>query len=222
MSIMSKRSKLFNVLDISLSATIQAVSSASHSQQQQQTYVATILPPRPHQATLVYSPNVATSQPLAQTQFNTTSVATTGPRFAVATPLTATAGAGAAPRQIRPIPLGKSFSAAKLNTTNISIRTPNLPQLTPTITSSVSNVSTVSSSVASNPTRNTTATGVGGPTSNVMSSTNLPATRIIQLQQQPGGTAQLCSTGRLAANVVLQPIIVNTSGGGKFGKWQLS
>uniref|UniRef100_A0A1B0BPB3 Histone deacetylase complex subunit SAP130 C-terminal domain-containing protein n=1 Tax=Glossina palpalis gambiensis TaxID=67801 RepID=A0A1B0BPB3_9MUSC len=198
-------------------STIQAVSSASHNQQQQQTYVATILPPRPHQATLVYSPNVATSQPLAQTQFNTTSVATTGPRFAVATPLTATAGAGASPRQIRPIPLGKSFSTAKLNTTNISIRTPNLPQLTPTITSSVSNVSTVSSSVASNPTRNTTATGVGGSTSNVMSSTNLPATRIIQLQQQPGGAAQLCSTGRLAANVVLQPIIVNTSGGGKFG-----
>uniref|UniRef100_A0A1A9X115 Histone deacetylase complex subunit SAP130 C-terminal domain-containing protein n=1 Tax=Glossina brevipalpis TaxID=37001 RepID=A0A1A9X115_9MUSC len=198
-------------------ATIQAVSSASHSQQQQQTYVATILPPRPHQATLVYSPNVATSQPLAQTQFNPTSVATTGPRFAVATPLTATAGAGTAPRQIRPIPLGKSFSAAKLNTTNISIRTPNLPQLTPTITSSVSNVSTVSSSVASNPPRNTTVSGVSGSTSNVMSSTNLPATRIIQLQQQPGGTAQLCSTGRLAANVVLQPIIVNTSGGGKFG-----
>ncbi|KNC34962.1 hypothetical protein FF38_12273 [Lucilia cuprina] len=196
-------------------STIQAVSSAAPPQQQQQTYVATVLPPR-HQ--LVYSSNVATSQPLnqqQQQQFNQTSVANTGPRFAVATPLTAgTVGSTGAPRQIRPIPFAKSFSAAKLNTTSISIRAPNL---TPTIATGVSNAN-VGGNNASNSPRSTTVTGVTS-TANVLPSSNLSATRIIQLQQQPGGTAQqiIGTTGRLAANVMLQPIIVNTSGTNKIG-----
>ncbi|XP_037811151.1 mucin-19 isoform X3 [Lucilia sericata] len=196
-------------------STIQAVSSAAPPQQQQQTYVATVLPPR-HQ--LVYSSNVATSQPLnqqQQQQFNQTSVANTGPRFAVATPLTAgTVGSTGAPRQIRPIPFAKSFSAAKLNTTSISIRAPNL---TPTIATGVSNAN-VGGNNASNSPRSTTVTGVTS-TANVLPSTNLSAARIIQLQQQPGGTAQqiIGTTGRLAANVMLQPIIVNTSGTNKIG-----
>ncbi|XP_065362308.1 histone deacetylase complex subunit SAP130 isoform X2 [Calliphora vicina] len=196
-------------------STIQTVSSAG-PQQQQQTYVATVLPPR-HQATLVYSSNVATSQPLGQQQqqqFNQTSVATTGPRFAVATPLTGgTAGTAGAPRQIRPIPFAKSFSAAKLNTTSISIRAPNL---TSTLATGVSNANVGNN--ASNSPRSTTVTGVTS-TANVLPSTNLSAARIIQLQQQPGGTAQqiIGTTGRLAANVMLQPIIVNTSGTNKIG-----
>ncbi|KAM7356494.1 sin3A-associated protein 130 isoform 2-T2 [Cochliomyia hominivorax] len=198
-------------------STIQAVSSAAPPQQQQ-TYVAAVIPPRQHQATLVYSSNVATSQSLSQQQqqqFNQTSVAATGPRFAVATPLTGgTAGTTGAPRQIRPIPFAKSFSAAKLNTTSISIRSPNI---TPTIASGVSNAANVGNNASNSP-RSTTVTGVTS-TANILPSTNLSTARIIQLQQQPGGTAQqiIGPTGRLAANVMLQPIIVNTSGTNKIG-----
>ncbi|XP_075159555.1 sin3A-associated protein 130 isoform X2 [Haematobia irritans] len=195
-------------------STIQSVSSASQQQQQQQTYVATVLPPRQHQATLVYSSNVSGAQTLStqQQQFNSSSVTGGGPRFAVATPLTPVSGTAGAPRQIRPIPFAKSFSATKLNTTSISIRAPNLPQLTPTMASSVSNATPG----AANSPRSTTVTGVTASSVNVIPSTT---TRIIQLQQQPGGTTQqiIGSTGRLATNVMLQPIIVNTSGAGKIG-----
>ncbi|XP_073843694.1 sin3A-associated protein 130 isoform X4 [Musca autumnalis] len=204
-------------------STIQTVSSASSqqqgAQQQQQTYVATVLPPRQHQATLVYSSNVSGSQQLTtgqQQQFNPTSVAGGGPRFAVATPLTPGSGTTGATRQIRPIPFAKSFSATKLNTTSISIRAPNLPQLAPSMASSgVSNVSSASVAAANSP-RSTTVTGVTASSANVIPSTT---TRIIQLQQQPGGTTQqiIGSTGRLAANVMLQPIIVNAAGAGKIG-----
>uniref|UniRef100_A0A1I8NMC5 Histone deacetylase complex subunit SAP130 C-terminal domain-containing protein n=1 Tax=Stomoxys calcitrans TaxID=35570 RepID=A0A1I8NMC5_STOCA len=199
-------------------STIQAVSSAaSQQQQQQQTYVATVLPPRQHQATLVYSSNVSGAQTLStqQQQFNSTSVGGGGPRFAVATPLTPASGTAGAPRQIRPMSFTKSFSATKLNTTSISIRAPNLPQLTPTMASGVSNA-TAASVAATNSPRSTTVTGVTASSVNVIPSTT---TRIIQLQQQPGGTAQqiIGSTGRLAANVMLQPIIVNTTGAGKIG-----
>lgn len=188
--------------------------------------MATVLPPRQHQATLVYSSNVTgggNSQSLSggqQQQFNPTSVAGGGPRFAVATPLTPASGAGGAPRQIRPIPFAKSFSATKLNTTSISIRAPNLPQLTPTMASAAGVTSATNASVAAaNLPRSTTVTGVTASSANVIPSTT---TRIIQLQQQPGGTTQqiIGPTGRLAANVtMLQPIIVNTTGAGKIGKY---
>ncbi|XP_005182472.2 uncharacterized protein LOC101901631 isoform X4 [Musca domestica] len=199
-------------------STIQTVSSASsQQQQQQQTYVATVLPPRQHQATLVYSSNVSGSQQLTagqQQQFNPTSVAGGGPRFAVATPLTPGSGSSGATRQIRPIPFAKSFSATKLNTTSISIRAPNLPQLAPSM--AASNVVSSANVAAANSPRSTTVTGVTASSANVIPSTT---TRIIQLQQQPGGTTQqiIGPTGRLAANVMLQPIIVNTAGAGKIG-----
>lgn len=188
-----------------------------------QAYVATVLPPRQHQATLVYSSNVSAAgspntNPNAGPQFN--------PRFAVATPLGGTAntsgGAGTTPggttvtpRQVRPIPLGKSFAGAKLNTTSISIRAPSIPQLSssggpPTPVS-------VSSGVAGR------GPGLGGvgTAANVapvtLSAANLPATRIIQLQQPATGGAQqiIGSAGRLAGNVMLQPFLI---GSAKMGK----
>ncbi|CAD7005328.1 unnamed protein product [Ceratitis capitata] len=215
-------------------STIQAVPSSgvSHGSQpqsqQQQTYVATlatVLPPRQHQATLVYSSNVApTSQPLTQQpqQFNPTLAA--GQRLAVATQLSAAATSvtGTTSRQIRPIALPKSFSAAKLNTTSISIRAPNItstlqPVAGGVIGGSVGSVVASANAASNNSSRNTTmggvTTGVGG---NVIPTANLPTTRIIQLQQQPG-TAQpiIGSTGRLSGNVMFQPLIVNASGTGK-------
>ncbi|XP_011195438.1 mucin-19 isoform X2 [Zeugodacus cucurbitae] len=215
-------------------STIQAVSSAgvSHSQpqsQQQQTYVATlatVLPPRQHQATLVYSSNVAaTSQPLTQQtqQFNPTLAA--GQRLAVATQLTGagTSVAGTTSRQIRPIPIPKSFSAAKLNTTSISIRAPNITSTIQPVGGGVvgSGVNTVvgqGNTNSNNSPRNTTMSGITtGVGNNVMPTSNLPTTRIIQLQQQPGSSTQplIGSTGRISGNVMFQPIIVNTSGTGK-------
>ncbi|XP_050333117.1 mucin-19 isoform X2 [Bactrocera neohumeralis] len=216
-------------------STIQSVSSSgvAHSQpqsQQQQTYVATlatVLPPRQHQATLVYSSNVAaTSQPLTQQtqQFNPTLVA--GQRLAVATQLSGagTSVAGTTSRQIRPIPIPKSFSAAKLNTTSISIRAPNITStIQPVgsggvVGSAINSVVGSGNTTANNSPRNTTMSGVNtGVGNNVIPSSNLPTTRIIQLQQQPGSTTQpiIGSTGRISGNVMFQPIIVNTSGTGK-------
>nr|XP_014097001.1 mucin-19 isoform X2 [Bactrocera oleae] len=216
-------------------STIQAVPSSgvAHSQsqsQQQQTYVATlatVLPPRQHQATLVYSSNVAaTSQPHTQQtqQFNPTLAA--GQRLAVATQLSGagTSVAGTTSRQIRPIPIPKSFSAAKLNTTSISIRAPNITStIQPVgsggvVGSGINSVVGSGNTTASNSPRNTTMSGVTtGVGNNVIPTSNLPTTRIIQLQQQPGSSTQpiIGSTGRISGNVMFQPIIVNTSGTGK-------
>ncbi|XP_018799922.1 PREDICTED: putative GPI-anchored protein pfl2 isoform X1 [Bactrocera latifrons] len=216
-------------------STIQSVSSSgvAHSQpqsQQQQTYVATlatVLPQRQHQATLVYSSNVAaTSQPLTQQtqQFNPTLVA--GQRLAVAAQLSGagTSVAGTTSRQIRPIPIPKSFSAAKLNTTSISIRAPNITSTIQPVSSggvvgsAINSVVGSGNTAANNSPRNTTMSGVTtGVGNNVIPTSNLPTTRIIQLQQQPGSTTQpiIGSTGRISGNVMFQPIIVNTSGTGK-------
>lgn len=196
--------------------------------QQQQTYVATVLPSRQHQATLVYSSNLPSSHlTSSQQQFITTASGTTlTPRFAVATQIPS--GSGTSPRQIRPIPLAKSFSTAKLNTTNISIRTPNITQLASTIVTSVSNTGVINSgggsaTINANPVRPASISGLAGVASvsaaNVIPSGNLSTTRIIQLQQQPGSASSqiIGASGRLAANVMLQPIIVNTSGSNKFG-----
>lgn len=193
---------------------------SAQQQQQQQTYVATVLPPRQHQATLVYSSNVTSAQHLTPSQqfITTTSGTSVTPRFAVATQLPSAVGSGlTTPRHIRPIPLGKSFSTAKLNTTNISIRTPNMPQLTPTMVTNVSSSGVIGSGGAATITGNSTRPASVGGVSGVSGST----TRIIQLQQQPGGTSPqiIGSGGRLAANVMLQPIIVNASGGSKFGMY---
>ncbi|KAH8405425.1 hypothetical protein KR222_011562, partial [Zaprionus bogoriensis] len=192
-----------------------------------QAYVATVLPPRQHQATLVYSSNVAAAgspntNPNTGPQFN--------PRFAVATPLggatNAAGGAGTTPggttvtpRQVRPIPLGKSFPGAKLNTTSISIRAPSIPQL------SSSGAPPTPVSVSGGVTVAGRGPGVGGTgaTANVapvgLSAANLPTTRIIQLQQPATGGAQqiIGSATRLAGNVMLQPFLMSTSAAAKMG-----
>lgn len=193
-----------------------------------QAYVATVLPPRQHQATLVYSSNVSATgspntNPNAGPQFN--------PRFAVATPLggaTNTAGGASTtpggttvtPRQVRPIPLGKSFPGAKLNTTSISIRAPSIPQL------SSSGALPTPVSVSGGVTVAGRGPGMGGvgTAANVapvaLSAANLPTTRIIQLQQPATGGAQqiIGSTGRLAGNVMLQPFLIGTGAAAKIGK----
>ncbi|KAH8380498.1 hypothetical protein KR009_011137 [Drosophila setifemur] len=176
-----------------------------------QAYVATVLPQRQHQATLVYSSNV--SAPNANTnpgqQFN--------PRFAMATPTggvttTTPGGTTVTPRQVRPIPLGKSFPAAKLNTTSISIRAPTIPQLNATVTPSQTPVS-VSGGATVGPGRGP----VGGGAA--LTATNLPTTRIIQLQQPPSGATQqiIGSAARLAGNVMLQPFLMSTTAAAKMG-----
>ncbi|XP_070070713.1 histone deacetylase complex subunit SAP130 isoform X3 [Drosophila takahashii] len=176
-----------------------------------QAYVATVLPQRQHQATLVYSSNVSTpnvSQNPGQ-QFN--------PRFAVATPTggvttTTPGGTTVTPRHVRPIPLGKSFPAAKLNTTSISIRAPSIPQLNTSVTASPTAVS-VSGGATVAPGRGPGAGGTG------LTATNLPTTRIIQLQQPATGTAQqiIGSGARLAGNVMLQPFLMSTTAAAKMG-----
>lgn len=101
-----------------------------------------------------------------------------------------------------------------------------MSQLTPSIVTSVSSTGVMASggstAINVNPTRSPVSgvTGIAGVSAtSVLPSGNLSATRIIQLQQQPGGASSqiIGSGGRLAANVMLQPIIVNTSGSGKFG-----
>ncbi|EDV97798.1 anon-1 [Drosophila grimshawi] len=186
-----------------------------------QAYVATVLPPRQHQATLVYSSNMSAgggpnTNPNAAQQFN--------PRFAVATPLggtSGTVGSGTTtplgttvtPRQVRPIPLSKSFPATKLNTTSISIRAPSIPQLSsnvvPPTPVSVSGGVTVAG-------RGPTGGGVAPV---ALTAANLPTTRIIQLQQQTTGGAQqiIGSTARLGGNVMLQPFLMSTSAAAKIG-----
>ncbi|KAH8307141.1 hypothetical protein KR044_005681, partial [Drosophila immigrans] len=188
-----------------------------------QAYVATVLPPRPHQATLVYSSNVSaagspTTNPNAGPQFN--------PRFAVATPLgsAANAAGGAAttpggttvtPRQVRPI-LGKSFPAAKLNTTSISIRAPSIPQLSASVAPptpvSVSGGVTVAG-------RGPVGAGTAASVAPVALTANLPTTRIIQLQQPATGGAHpiISSAARLPGSVVLQPFLMSTTAAAKMG-----
>ncbi|XP_016974243.1 mucin-19 isoform X2 [Drosophila rhopaloa] len=176
-----------------------------------QAYVATVLPQRQHQATLVYSSNVSTpnvSQNPGQ-QFN--------PRFAVATPTggvttTTPGGTTVTPRQVRPIPLGKSFPGTKLNTTSISIRAPSIPQLGTSVTASPTPVS-VSGGATVAPGRGP---GAGGT---ALTATNMPTTRIIQLQQPATGTTQqiIGSAARLAGNVMLQPFLMSTTAAAKMG-----
>ncbi|XP_032573882.1 pneumococcal serine-rich repeat protein isoform X3 [Drosophila sechellia] len=176
-----------------------------------QAYVATVLPQRQHQATLVYSSNVSApnaSQNPGQ-QFN--------PRFAVATPTggvttTTPGGTTVTPRQVRPIPLGKSFPTAKLNTTSISIRAPSIPQLNTSVTASPTAVS-VSGGATVAPGRGP---GAGGT---ALTATNLSTTRIIQLQQPATGTTQqiIGSGARLAGNVMLQPFLMSTTAAAKMG-----
>ncbi|XP_052845194.1 pneumococcal serine-rich repeat protein isoform X2 [Drosophila gunungcola] len=176
-----------------------------------QAYVATVLPQRQHQATLVYSSNVSApnvSQNPGQ-QFN--------PRFAVATPTggvttTTPGGTTVTPRHVRPIPLGKSFPGGKLNTTSISIRAPSIPQLNTSVTASPTPVS-VSGGATVAPGRGP---GAGGT---ALTATNLPTTRIIQLQQPATGTTQqiIGSAARLAGNVMLQPFLMSTTAAAKMG-----
>ncbi|XP_016967146.1 pneumococcal serine-rich repeat protein isoform X2 [Drosophila biarmipes] len=176
-----------------------------------QAYVATVLPQRQHQATLVYSSNVSTpnvSQNPGQ-QFN--------PRFAVATPTggvttTTPGGTTVTPRHVRSTPLGKIFPGAKLNTTSISIRAPSIPQLNTSVTASPTAVS-VSGGATVAPGRGP---GAGGT---ALTATNLPTTRIIQLQQPATGTAQqiIGSGARLAGNVMLQPFLMSTTAAAKMG-----
>ncbi|XP_055376179.1 uncharacterized protein LOC129608588 isoform X2 [Condylostylus longicornis] len=178
--------------------------SIQTSQQQQQTFVATlatVLPPRQQTATLVYS-NVSNSQG----QQYTSVTGGSAQRYTVATPIT-----GSTQRQVRPIQLNnRAFSTATklgtvsgMNTTSISIRAPNtIPVLTPTIN-----------------TGNTGTNTIQGSSGNINLPTNsLTTTRIIQLQQQPGtGGQQLIGTAgqRITSNLIMQPIIMNT--GGKLG-----
>ncbi|XP_030372312.1 mucin-19 isoform X2 [Scaptodrosophila lebanonensis] len=177
-----------------------------------QAYVATVLPPRQHQATLVYS-NVSgapNTNPNAGQQFNP-SVAS-AQRFAVATPLgtattTTPGGTTVTPRQVRPIPLGKSFP------TSISIRAPSIPQLSASLApGSVAPSTPVSVTAATVAARG--AAGSAVSVAPVLTTTNLPTTRIIQLQQPTtGGTPQILgSTARLTGNVMLQPFLMSTTG----------
>ncbi|KAH8334849.1 hypothetical protein KR074_003317 [Drosophila pseudoananassae] len=175
-----------------------------------QAYVATVLPQRQHQATLVYSSNVSTpnANPNPGQQFNS--------RFAVATPAggvttTTPGGTTVTSRQVRPISLGKGFTGAKLNTTSISIRAPH-PQLNASVTPSPTPVS-VSGGATVAPGR-----GPGGAGA-ALTATNLPTTRIIQLQQPATAATQqiIGSAARLAGNVMLQPFLMSTSAAAKMG-----
>ncbi|EDV41137.2 uncharacterized protein Dana_GF23573, isoform B [Drosophila ananassae] len=175
-----------------------------------QAYVATVLPQRQQQATLVYSSNVSTpnANPNPGQQFNS--------RFAVATPTggvttTTPGGTTVTSRQVRPISLGKGFTGAKLNTTSISIRAPH-PQLNASVTPSQTPVS-VSGGATVAPGR-----GPGGAGA-ALTATNLPTTRIIQLQQPATAATQqiIGSAARLAGNVMLQPFLMSTSAAAKMG-----
>jgi hypothetical protein len=154
----------------------QLVSSGGSGQQQ--TFVATlatVLPPRQQTATLVYSTSQQQQYSIQPQQ-----------RLAVATSL---GTAGGATRQVRP-------TIQRLPTTGIGVRVssairPSLPNLTPTVLTSLS-----SSNV-----RNTVST------SNL--SNTIPA-RIIQVQPQPGNT-QVIGQGRLHNLMTLQPIVVNAN-----------
>lgn len=115
----------------------------------------------------------------------------TGQRLAVANPI-------ATQRQVRPIQISNRLPAAglsniRVSTANISIRGPNI--LTP------------SSVLTSLP------AGTSTTASNLTAVTNLPAARIIQVQQQnPSGTAQVLSTGRITGNLMtLHPLVMNAS-----------
>lgn len=144
--------------------------------------LATVLPQRHQTATLVYS---------NPQQLGTT---VTGQRLAVANPI-------ATQRQVRPIQISNRLPTAGLGVRvstggNISIRGPNIPVLTP---SSV--LTTIPSA------------GTSTTSSNLTAVANLPAARIIQVQQQnPSGTAQVLSTGRITGNLMtLHPLVMNAS-----------
>lgn len=151
----------------------------------QPTFVATVLPPRPQTATLVYSNS--------QQQFTSTQ------RLAVTTPITGQ-------RQVRPIQLTNT----RLPTQGINVRvsTANIrgPVLAPTsVLSSLPN--TVQGRPATLSTSNITST--------------LPATRIIQVAQQPStGGPQVISTRQIAAAnlMTLHPVIMNAATGAGTGR----
>jgi len=128
-------------------------------------------------------------------------------------PVTTPGGTTVTPRHVRSTPLGKIFPGAKLNTTSISIRAPSIPQLNTSVTASPTAVS-VSGGATVAPGRGP---GAGGT---ALTATNLPTTRIIQLQQPATGTAQqiIGSGARLAGNVMLQPFLMSTTAAAKMGK----
>ncbi|XP_037033626.1 histone deacetylase complex subunit SAP130-A isoform X2 [Bradysia coprophila] len=157
----------------------------------QPTFVATVLPPRPQTATLVYSNS--------QQQFTSTQ------RLAVTTPITGQ-------RQVRPIQLTNTRLPTqginvRVSTANIAnIRGPNIPVLAPT-----SVLSSLPNTVQGRPATLST--------SNI--SSTLPATRIIQVQQQPQtGGPQVISTRQIAAAnlMTLHPVIMNTATGTGTGR----
>lgn len=121
---------------------------------------------------------------------------TTGQRLAVASNITH--------RQARPIQIGARLPSAmglRVSAANISIRAPSVPVLAPTsVLTSISNTAQGRS-------------GVTASTTNL--STGIPATRIIQVQQQQSGTAQVLNTTRLPGNLMtLHPVIMSASGTG--------
>lgn len=186
----------------------QIVTSQTNVQQQhqQQTFVATlatVLPPRQQTATLVYS-NV--SNPQQQFQSNQ--------RLAVATPLIGTAQRPVRPIQISNTRLPTTGIGVRVSTANISIRGPSIPVLAQSgVLTSLPN--TIHG-------RTTTVSAAN------LAASGLPASaRIIQVQQQPQGTGQVISTGRISGNLMtLHPVIMNattgvsgavTAGGGNSG-----
>lgn len=148
--------------------------------------LATVLPPRQQAATLVYS------NPQNQ-QYQQP-----GQRLAVATSL-------GTQRQVRPIQIGTrlptSAMGLRVSAANISIRAPSVPVLAPaSVLTSISNTGQGRS-------------GVTATTTNL--STGIPATRIIQVQQQQSGTAQVLNTSRLPGNLMtLHPVIMSNPGSG--------
>lgn len=119
-------------------------------------------------------------------------------RLAVATPLTGQ-------RQVRPIQLTNTRLPTQgigVRVSTANIRGPNIPVLAPT-----SVLSSLPNTVQGRPATLST--------SNI-SSTGLPATRIIQVQQQPQtGGPQVISTRQITAGnlMTLHPVIMNTATG---------
>lgn len=120
---------------------------------------------------------------------------TSAQRLAVATPITAQ-------RQVRPIQLTNTrLPTQSIRVSTANIRGPNIPVLAPT-----SVLSSLPNTVQGRPATLST--------SNI--SSTLPATRIIQVQQQPqSGGPQVISTRQIAAGnlMTLHPVIMNTATG---------
>lgn len=117
-----------------------------------------------------------------------------GQRLAVANPM-------AAQRQVRPIQISNarlpnSGLGVRVTSGNISIRGPNIPVLAP---------SSVLTSLPAGTSTTVTASN--------LAAVNLPAARIIQVQQQsPGGATQVLNAGRIAGNLMtLHPLVMNAS-----------